>query len=52
MSGMSAVNLAAASTVSNGDPELMQTIAEGLQLIHVLQVYTSSMVSFIDVVQR
>lgn len=47
MSGMSAVNLAAASTVSNGDPELMQTIAEGLQLIHVLQVYTSSMVSLL-----
>ncbi|XP_006458236.1 hypothetical protein AGABI2DRAFT_115245 [Agaricus bisporus var. bisporus H97] len=45
MSGMSAVNLAAASTVSNGDPELMQTIAEGLQLIHVLQVYTSSMMT-------
>ncbi|KAF7778825.1 hypothetical protein Agabi119p4_3170 [Agaricus bisporus var. burnettii] len=45
MSGMSAVNLAAASTVSNGDPELMQAIAEGLQLIHVLQVYTSSMMA-------
>jgi hypothetical protein len=46
MFGVSTVNLAAASTVSNGDPVLTQTIAEGLQLIHILQVYTSSMVSF------
>jgi hypothetical protein len=51
MSGMSAVNVAAASTVSNGDPVLMQSIAGGLQLIHILQVYTSSMVSFFGVAQ-
>lgn len=44
MSGVSAVNKAAAQSVSGGDPELEMLIETGLGLIHVLQVYTSSMV--------
>ncbi|KXN90551.1 hypothetical protein AN958_04223 [Leucoagaricus sp. SymC.cos] len=43
MSGIGAVNIAAASTISGGDPQLQQILASGFQLIHVLQVYTSSM---------
>jgi hypothetical protein len=46
MSGISAVNFAAASTISGGDPQLQQLLAGSFQLIHVLQVYTSSMVRF------
>ncbi|KAF9453261.1 hypothetical protein P691DRAFT_801602 [Macrolepiota fuliginosa MF-IS2] len=45
MSGIAAVNLAAASTVSGGDPQVEQLIATGLQLTHILQVYTSSMMA-------
>jgi len=44
MSGMSEVNWAAAGTISGGDETVTQAIATALGLIHVLQVYTSSMV--------
>lgn len=44
MSGISAVNVAAASTISGGDPQVEQLVANSLQLTHTLQVYTSAMV--------
>ncbi|KII85265.1 hypothetical protein PLICRDRAFT_57201 [Plicaturopsis crispa FD-325 SS-3] len=40
-----AVNKIAADSVAGGNPELSATIATGLGLLHVLQVYTSSMVT-------
>lgn len=45
MSGITAVNKAAAESVSGGDAALAATIETGLQVTHVLQVYTASMVS-------
>ncbi|KAF5358321.1 hypothetical protein D9756_001678 [Leucocoprinus leucothites] len=44
MSGISQVNIAAASTVSD-DPQVQLALAGGFQLIHILQVYTSSMMA-------
>ncbi|KAF5373035.1 hypothetical protein D9758_001647 [Tetrapyrgos nigripes] len=44
MSGMSAVNWVAAQSVSQ-DPVTTETIATALGLVHVLQVYTSCMVT-------
>ena len=46
MSGMTEVNKIAAEAVSGGDEAIAELIATGLGLIHVLQVYTSSMVCF------
>ncbi|THV07924.1 hypothetical protein K435DRAFT_833229 [Dendrothele bispora CBS 962.96] len=45
MSGMTEVNWAAAESVSGGDATVTKLIATGLGLIHVLQVYTSSMMA-------
>jgi hypothetical protein len=44
MSGISGVNRAAAASVAGGDEATIQVLTVGLGLIHVLQVYTSSMV--------
>lgn len=44
MSGISAVNKAAAASIAGGDEAVASLIATGLGLIHVLQVYTSAMV--------
>lgn len=45
MSGMTEVNKIAAEAVSGGDEAIAELIATGLGLIHVLQVYTSSMMA-------
>ncbi|RXW24896.1 hypothetical protein EST38_g988 [Candolleomyces aberdarensis] len=45
MSGISGVNSAAAASVPGLDAPTVQLITTGLGLIHVLQVYTSSMVA-------
>ena len=44
MSGISGVNRAAAASVPGVDEATVQVLTVGLGLIHVLQVYTSSMV--------
>ena len=44
MSGITSVNRAAAESIPGLDETMIATIATGLGLIHVLQVYTSSMV--------
>ncbi|KAJ2916856.1 hypothetical protein MD484_g3541, partial [Candolleomyces efflorescens] len=45
MSGISGVNRAAAASVPGVDEATVQVLTVGLGLIHVLQVYTSSMVA-------
>ena len=44
MSGISGVNRAAAASVPGVDEATVQALTVGLGLLHVLQVYTSSMV--------
>lgn len=44
MSGMTSVNRAAAESVAGLDAASVEALAAGLGLIHILQVYTSSMV--------
>jgi hypothetical protein len=50
--GYAAANRAAAAYVSGGDAAIEELVATGVGLIHVLQVYTSSMVrEFILILQ-
>lgn len=47
MSSIPAVNRAAAESVAAGNEGMIALLVTGLELTHILQVYTSSMVNMI-----
>lgn len=45
MSSIPAINRAAAESIAAGNEPMVQALMTGMKLTHILQVYTSSMVS-------